>query len=262
MRTITLCCLIFSVAFARADDWVAPENAQPSDILQQAKADQRNGDYADALAKHLWYHDNATRIQPAQSGVRLSFALGSWLELAEVYPPALVKLKEVRNATEAKIRDESKIRVRFEDFHDFVALNRTLRQEKKTSDTFVWLHETDPEDAARMFGVARPALIKQKQFELCGEYMDADRDWKRIRDSYTSAQKSVPRFGKSYEEFTEKKFVNDVSTLVAIKMKAGEKEDAQMVAAKATQFVKGKMHNRLRKALEPALDGEVPKPWP
>lgn len=89
-----------------------------------------------------------------------------WLELGEVYPPALEKMKQVRDEVEKRIRDEEQVRVRFEDFHEFVAFNRTLREEQRTAATFKWLDETDAEDAKRLFIVAQPALIKQKAYDL------------------------------------------------------------------------------------------------
>ena len=61
--------------------------------------------------------------------------------MGEVYPPALEKLVEIRDKTVEKIRDEKQIRVRFEDFHDFTALNDTLRQEVRTVEAFKWVSE-------------------------------------------------------------------------------------------------------------------------
>jgi len=51
------------------------------------------------------------------------------------------------------------------DFHEFVAINRTLRQEEKTAETFIWMVQDAPEDARRLFGIARDALIKQREMK-------------------------------------------------------------------------------------------------
>ena len=110
-----------------ADDWTPPKNPDPSAIMREAKADTARGNYEVALAKQLWYHNNAVKLKPSQSGVRLSFALSNWLKLGEVYPPALEKMRQIRDETENKIRDENRVRVNFEDFHDFVALPQISR---------------------------------------------------------------------------------------------------------------------------------------
>src|SRR5687767_3976644 len=84
-----------------------PENPESSAILREAQADAREKKFEQALAKHVWYHRNALKHQPAQSGVRLSFALSYWKGLADAYQPAFAKLIEVRdeavvNAIEGK----------------------------------------------------------------------------------------------------------------------------------------------------------------
>ncbi len=68
--------------------WAPPENPDPQDILAQAKQDTASGRYEDALAKHLWFHENALEYRSSLYGVRLSFALGDWTKLSHVYPLA------------------------------------------------------------------------------------------------------------------------------------------------------------------------------
>ena len=65
----------------RGDEWTPPENPNPFAIMQEAVADTDAGQYEVALAKQVWYHENATKLQPAQSGIRLSFALSNRLGL-------------------------------------------------------------------------------------------------------------------------------------------------------------------------------------
>jgi len=259
---MTLCVLFPNIS--RADDWTPPENPDPHTILQEASADTRAGRYEVALAKHLWYHENALRIQPSQSGVRLSFALGSWLELGESYPPALEKMKQVRDEVEKRIRDEDRVRVRFADFHEFVGFNRTLREEQRTAETFQWLDETDAEDAKRVFGVARPALIKQKDYQLYGKYIDPERDLSRIGEHYQSGLKRAEdRFGKQFREFTEHKFLNDATTLVAILVQIDRSAEAEEAAEEVKTFVTdADLLKKLNRQLESAITGKVPNPWP
>jgi hypothetical protein len=264
MRIALIAFCVLLPNFCLADDWTPPENPDPQAILWEAKADAQAGRYEVALAKQLWYHENALTLQPSQSGVRLSFALSHWLELGESYPPALEKMKQVRDDTEKRIRDKDQVRVRFVDFHDFVALNRTLREEQRTAETFRWLDETDEEDARRVFDVAQPALIKQKAYELCGKYIDPERDLSRIGESYTMGLKlASEKFGEPHREFTEKKFVNATTTLVAILVQNDRKPDAEVAAEEAKKFVKDvKLQKTFNHQLESALKGTVPNPWP
>jgi hypothetical protein len=259
---VTLCLLLPTLGVA--DDWVPPENPDPQAIMAEAKADLRAGRFDAALSKHVWYHDNAIQLRPSLTGVRLSFALTSWLNLGEAYPPALAKMKQVRDETEKRIRDEDKVRIRFEDFHDFVALNRTLREEQRTVELFQWVDENDEEDAQRVFDVARPALIKQSEFELCGKYIESEQDMARIDRNYTLGLKMAKdRFGEQHRQFVEKKFLNDVTTLAALLVKDGRISEAMHVANESKELVQDpNLLKKLTKQLEPAMAGTVPKPWP
>ena len=71
--------------------------------LDDAKSLADKGDYEAALAKHVWFHDNALAIRPSYYGVRLSFALSYWAELGEKYPKALETLRGIRDAKTAKL---------------------------------------------------------------------------------------------------------------------------------------------------------------
>jgi len=262
IAVLAFCVLFPTLGFA--DDWTPPESPDPQAILKEIRVDLRKGRHEVALAKHLWFHEHALELRPSLSGVRLSFALSYWLELGESYPPALEKMKQVRDEVEKRIRDEDQVRVRFSDFHEFVALNRTLREEQRTAQTFKWLDETDPEDAKRVFNVAEPALIKQKAFELCGKYVNPERDLSRIGENYKSGLKlAKERFGQKHREFTENKFLNSTTMLVAILVQNNRSTEAADAAKKAKTFVKDTdLQKKLNRQLESALTGKVPNPWP
>ncbi len=257
-----LCLLLPTIGLG--DDWKPSQNPDPHAIMWEAKTDTQRGRYEVALAKFVWFHDNAARLQPSLSGVRLSFALSYWLELGEAYPPALVKMKQVRDETEKRIRDEDKVRVKFGDFHDFVALNKTLREEQRTVKVFRWLDETDEEDAGRVFLVAQAALIKQKSYELYGKYIDFERDLERIGEHYKRGIKlAKERFGDPHREFTEKTLLNSATTLVAILVQIDRRVEAEKAAKKVKTFVQdADMQEKLNRQMESALKGTVPSPWP
>ena len=263
MRTLLVSLCLLSAAIARGDEWTPPENPDPSAIMHEAAADADAGKYEIALAKQVWYHENALKLQPAQSGVRLSFAMTNWLRLGEQYPPALEKLIEIRDETDKKIRDENRIRVRFEDFQDFTAINRTLRQEDRTVEVFKWLSEESEEDAKKMYGISEPALIKHKEYKLCGKYIDPEPDVERIGESYAHGLTMTKRFGKDYQNFVDKTIVNQAAILVAILVKNDRVPEAKEAATQLKGFVTdAKLSKKLKSELDAALDGKVPAPWP
>ena len=102
-------------------EWTPPEKPDPQVILQEARTDAMAKRYEDALAKHLWFHQNALKHEPALYGVRLSFALSYWEKLGNKYPPALASLKAVRDearqaVTTVKPKEAKEL------FHDFIAI--------------------------------------------------------------------------------------------------------------------------------------------
>jgi hypothetical protein len=124
-----------------AENWTPPENPNPKAILDEAEEDADAKRYENALAKHVWYHQNALQFEPAQYGVRLSFALRAWIELGKSYPPALEKLRSVRDEAGKAVREGKRSR---DLFHDFVAINKYLEEEDNTMALFLWLDTNNP----------------------------------------------------------------------------------------------------------------------
>lgn len=259
-----ICMFVGLVSISQSSaQWKPPEAPDPQEILSSIHFDIAHGRYETALEKQVWFHENALTLKPSLSAVRLSFALSSWLQLGEAYPPALAKMKEIRDTLEKKIRDKDRVRVRFEDFHEFVAINRTLRQEEKTAETFIWMVQDDPEDARRLFGIARDALIKQREFELVAKLLDPAKDIPRIVDSYKRQLGMSEKFSKSMLVYGENKFVNEATTLVAILVHVGRTEEAIKAAEELKSVVvDSRFLSRVQREMKPALEGKVPIPFP
>jgi len=226
--------------------------------LSEAEDDARAGRYEDALAKHVWFHENALKYAPAMYGVRLSFALSDWAALGAVYPPALQRLKAVRDEAGEDVRDGKNAR---RAFHDLAAINSTLGEDVKTTEAFVWLDVSRPAVATQVFDIAQPALVAAKQYRLCGKYVDPDRSYQRILLIYEEGKKITvePDYQSQLKEHAEQAFSNGVATLVALLVVNDRKADAIRIAQAAR---KEWDNESFRQQLERAQNGEVPPPWP
>src|SRR5690349_9740269 len=71
--------------------------SEMQEYLFKTRDIQAEGNFQEALMRYVWYHEHALEYDRAVYGVRLSFALSYWKELADVYPPALVALKQMRD---------------------------------------------------------------------------------------------------------------------------------------------------------------------
>lgn len=135
--------------------------------LEAARDFADAGEYAKALERHEWYHKNALRINPAQYGVRLSFALSDWKELADKYPPALASLKAIRDADVKELEAGTGNR---ENFHDVVSINERIGEEAATVTLFKSLDAKQPALAKQCFDTVGETLLNQGEVQLFTKY--------------------------------------------------------------------------------------------
>jgi hypothetical protein len=239
-------------------EWTPPANPDPSAILSEARADAIAGRYSDALAKHLWFHRHALTYRPSLYGVRLSFAIGYWLELAKNYPPALEKLMHVKEESASRLRDGSGTS---DDFHDAVSINEYLNEDSATIALFMWLDQNRPDVARQSYEMAQPALVRSKQYSLCGKYIDSKTAAKKMLQLYLEHKRMAknPSFGPDIETFGQKSLSNQASTLVALLVLNNRTDEADAVIMKV---LKAWPDHTFRQELAKAREGLVPEPWP
>ncbi|WP_339733481.1 hypothetical protein [uncultured Gimesia sp.] len=255
---LLLAILFFIPVTAFAEEWTPPENPDPQTILSEAQADARAKHYEVALAKQIWIHENSLKHNRGFTGVRLSFALNSWHDLAKVYPPAMDRLREARDEASNKVLEGKQL---FKSFHDFVAINRTLDQDSLTVDTFILLDTQDKAAAKKVFRLAKPALIKGKEYQVCDKYLEPKRSYALMLHGREANQRLAknPQIGPQILKFGNKKFTNDITTLVALLVVNDRKQEAKEIAKSA----KAEWDNAaFHAAIDKALEGKVPTPWP
>lgn len=250
--------ILFTSTSLRADDWSPPKDPDPYDILREARADASAKRYEIALAKHVWFHENAVKINRALSGVRLSFALSDWKSLGQDYPPALEKLRQVRNRLAAQANEGIDIG---RGFCDLAAINSKLDEESKTTDAFEILDVKNPEAARRAFYCAKPALIKEKKYALFVKYVDPKVCFHQIKHLYKSSLQTSKgaKVDSELLKYANMSFRCDSATLVAILVINNRKLEATEIAVLAKKELKDA---EFHKELEAALAGVVPVPWP
>lgn len=146
-------------------------NPAASEALRQARAFADSGDFDKALEKHEWYHEHAVEVDPSQRGVRLSFALNSWIQLGAKYPPALASLKTICDDNEKALLKGGEADPKL--LQDFQAINRALlKSNHKTVELFQVLDTEHPTFAKECFPYVQDVLLEEKSVDLFGKYMD------------------------------------------------------------------------------------------
>jgi hypothetical protein len=205
----------------------------PKTVLQEARLLAAQARYGAALEKYLWFHQHALAYNEALAGVRLSYALGEWIELGEKYPPARDALLSVRDgATRALEKGKGS----FRQFADVAAINRHMQDDARTVRLFKLLDQDDPELARQCYAVAERALVESGEFSTCLSYLgDLGHRLEAIRQSYQMTLEiaegnivlgSAPAGLKAYADL---KLAEQTSRLLAVLDGAGRPREADRV---------------------------------
>lgn len=136
--------------------------------LDAARQLADEGKYEQALEKHVWFHDHALEVDDSYGGVRLSFALDDWIDLGRKYPPALKKLKAIRNTKTAKLIAGEEER---ELFHDVRSINEGLGESASTVALFKRIDAERPAFAEKVSALVTEALVAAQEYELARKYL-------------------------------------------------------------------------------------------
>jgi hypothetical protein len=237
--------------------WIPPNDPDPSQLLHSAARDTRDGSHARALAKFLWFHHNAVRYHFALDGVRLSFALGYWMELASVYPPARAAFIRTRDETEAAFRDDPP---NVELFNDLAALNRELGDGARTAELFVSTARDDHATAKALYRIAEPFLVAAGRFDACGPFLDppprlsdaADvfKMMKSMEEAEPAGEHRPPPLARSF-------YIHDVATLIGLLVLNHRAEEAASAHEQALTVLDDA---EFRALLVAAMTGHLPLP--
>lgn len=235
--------------------WAPPEDPNPSEILRSAESDTREGEYARALEKFEWFHHNALLHCSPLVGVRLSFALTYWLQLAEVYPPARDAFVRTRDETEAAFRADP---ANFELFHDLSALNRSLGDGARTAEIFVATIGTNHALAQSLYHVAEPFLIATGRYDVCGAFLDPPARLRLAAEAYemmNTMGTERPEANQQLATMARDIYLRDVSTLVGL-LALNQRNEEAAEARRAALAVLGDADARAQ--LDAAMNGHLP----
>ncbi len=187
----------------------------------------REGRYSEALANYLWFHDHALEYQPSLYGVRLSFALAAWRELAELYPPAKDALLQIRDRKAGALLEGMADRGAFD---DVAAINHYLDEQRSTYELFVDLHNRFPELARSCASIAMPALIESGDFKLARIFLNdpegAIRKWSSALHEDISDLAHKPPSRAPVREAFVRIYAEHVREVVDVLSAVGEAERA------------------------------------
>jgi len=222
---------------------------KPKDALDEARQLAERGNYAEALQKHIWFHDHALESNPGMYGVRLSFALSAWVELGEKYPKALEALKEIRDKKTARLDGGEANR---DLFHDVVAINEHLGQSPATVTLFKQIEARQPEFANSIFDLVDEALVEAGEYQLARNYLGDPADRLAIaRRNYEEGlqfAETRSRNAAASRQAFENIFTEKALRLIVILDKTGDRTAARQIQSDVLKVLD---NAKLRNALAP-----------
>lgn len=246
---------------ALEQSYTPPPNMSMQQLLNEAQADAAAGRYKEALAKQIWFRDNALKREPSMVGVRDSFALMYWAQLAQKYPPAMTKLASIRDqAIKTVFSGHTEDRTAARAYLTAVSINNGLNESSKNVELFKALDAHDPAAAKQVYSVAEKDLIAAKEYALCGHYIDADRSYAQVLANYNRL-KDMPKSQGTPQllEMAGRMFTSKTATLVALLAINNRNDEAERVATQAAQENDTPESAAL---LAEAKTGKLPPAWP
>ena len=205
--------------------------------LEEIRELTKTGQFQQALDKHLWFHEES-KSSPSMGGVRLSYAITAWLELAAKYPPALEALVELREKNKEILLSGDGD---FNNFHDLAAINQALGESEVTLELFLTLDQSYPKQSSSYYIVAEELLIEHKRYDICAKYMgDPVVKYENVRHqrelglsfARTNSSMNTP----SFLEYTDQSFIDGVLKLIEVLIAINKPENAHEIQQRALSY--------------------------
>jgi hypothetical protein len=214
--------------------------------LDAARKLASQGKFKASLQKHIWFHNHALNVCESYYGIRLSFALADWMDLAGKYPPALSALKRIRDEKTKRLLAGKTDRSLF---HDVESINERLNKPTATVDLFKRIDKTNERFATSIYDLADEAIIAAGEYTLARKHLgNPDRRFEIAQRNFEEGMqfaKTSPCKAASRRAF-KTIFAGDLVRLITVLHNAGEPRAAKQLQSKALKVLN---HRAIRNAI-------------
>ncbi len=111
----------------------------------------------------------ASKSVSGMTGVRLSYGLGAWAELGELYPPALEALQALAEKLKKQLWEGEGD---FDVMAEYSSINQYLGDAQATVRVFRHVAQHYPKQASRQFFAVQDVLFTAHEYELISQFID------------------------------------------------------------------------------------------
>ena len=182
-------------------------------------------------------------------GVRLSYALDMWFDLAKNYSPAMDAFIELRNSNKETLLEG---KGSFDNFHDLSAFNRTLDEDEDTFNVFLHIHDNFPDQAKSYYNVSEELIIERKRYDICETYLsDPFKKYSKIQHLHEINQRFMserPEMGQDeeYVSYVHERYVFSVSQLIEVLLALGKISEAEKIKSESLEYYETSEINNIK----------------
>lgn len=233
---LAVVCVAIAVALALNNSEFDYAEWRVDKRYENGKELARAGDYAAALKTYLDVFERSRDVE-VYGGVRLSFLLGSIVELAPAYPPAREALIDLRDKSESRVIDGSYGPF---DIEEWVSISETLGETDRlveVYDDYRNQSDRDTQTLALIVDAIAYYLVDARRYDELREYairqLDLNEKWLESIDE----QREEMREWASEDEIDfligeqKRLYLGHMIHLLEIELALGETEGARRVVA-------------------------------
>ncbi len=217
------------------------------EYLMETRVIAKDGKYAEALQRYIWFHDHALEVNSAYAGVRLSFALFDWKHLGSIYEPAMTAMIAIRDRKINQLIDSAGTA---ELFGDIVALNRTLEDESRNLTLFETVEKKRPTIAFKCWFFARDLLFAERRYDIIRHYItDPLKEYENVKSSFvhdTAMLSQIPNRTVYLDAFYHNRFIENTLQLIVLSLDNKDEKTAIAIREMAILVIDDK---RIREAV-------------
>jgi hypothetical protein len=173
-----------------------------------------------------------------------SIIITNWKSLADIYPPAMAALKEMRNNKTKEVLDDN---ASTKLFADVAALNRTLGEGDKTIELFENIEKEHPDKAKLCWYWIKDALFDAKRYDIIKNYIgNPVNEFTLLKSQYdllNAVQIEPNKKRPELKVFADNNFAEKSLKLIEFSVAVDDLKSAKEIREKAMTVVKD---NRLR----------------